>query len=693
MRRYRNFKRKRREKKGYGVRRTIYSNDDAKNSLVKYSSNYVQTTRYNILTFLPKNLWEQFHRVANVFFVFLMILTLTPISPVIPGPTVAAVVAILTFQAIKDAWEDYKRYKSDIQVNSRKLTLVDPVKLQEVEITWDKLKVGDIIRVNVNTEIPADLLLLSTSRPDGQCFVETANLDGETNLKLRCAHPQTSEAQSVEKLAALRLEVDADEPCAKLYEFDGSIIIDGEDEMPLTIDNFLHRGVMLRNTEFAYGMVLYTGHQTKFMLNISDPRHKMSKMEHMLNQCVIGLIFLLIILCVISAIIGTVVYQYDITTDSWFIEIPDESGAALDTLKSFLTFLVVYGNLIPLSLYVNLEITRLFQSRMLEWDARMYCVEKKTMAIARSTNLMEELGQIEYIFSDKTGTLTRNEMAFRVCNIGGIEFGEIPSIAGKGFDEENYMEKLGALAAEAKKAKARAKAEKKEAKRKKKFGWIRQEDDSQATSTVVAPDTDEDSDDIFDVRLNDFLQNADSRMTISPPTSTTVKVGNEEFEIYEEEQSRKEVPIDAHRQAIHDFFVVMAICNTVVPSKIDGATIYQSSSPDETALVLGAKKVGMYNFPCFLIFNFFLFLNLLTTQISTFFFHFFSFHFISFLFLFFSFSFLFLFFFFSFSFLFLFFFFSFSFLFLLFLFFFFSFSFLFLFFSFSFLFHFISFSF
>ena len=85
MRRYRNYKRKRQEKKGYHIRRTVYANDDEKNSLIRYPSNYVETTRYNILTFLPKNLWEQFHRVANVFFVFLMVLTLTPISPVIPG--------------------------------------------------------------------------------------------------------------------------------------------------------------------------------------------------------------------------------------------------------------------------------------------------------------------------------------------------------------------------------------------------------------------------------------------------------------------------------------------------------------------------------------------------------------------------------------------------------------------------------
>jgi magnesium-transporting ATPase (P-type) len=128
------------------------------------------------------------------------------------------------------------------------------------------------------------------------------------------------------------------------------------------------------------------------MLNISEPRHKFSKLEHSLNKCVIGLIVLLIVLCVVSAIIGTIVYEYDLARDDWYIRFTDESGEGFDTFKAFLTFIVVYGNLIPLSLYVNLEITRLFQSLMLQWDAHMYCKEKVTFAIPKATNLMEELG-------------------------------------------------------------------------------------------------------------------------------------------------------------------------------------------------------------------------------------------------------------------------------------------------------------
>ena len=121
MRKYRNFRRKRQEKKGYHVRRTIHTNDAKANSTLRYPPNYISTTRYNVITFLPKNLWEQFHRVANIFFVVTMILSVTPISPVIPGPQVAAVVAILGFQAIKDAYVDWKRHKQDLEVNGRKV--------------------------------------------------------------------------------------------------------------------------------------------------------------------------------------------------------------------------------------------------------------------------------------------------------------------------------------------------------------------------------------------------------------------------------------------------------------------------------------------------------------------------------------------------------------------------------------------
>lgn len=274
MRRYKNYKRKRQERKGYFVRRTVYTNDAEANAQVRYPDNYVQTTRYNPITFIPKNLWEQFHRVANVFFVLTAVLTLLPTSPVIPGPQLVAVCSILVFQMIKDGYEDSQRHKSDLEINARPAWVVRSGATEAVQIPWSDIQVGDILRVENGNEIPADLLLISTSKENGQCFLETSNLDGETNLKLRSAHPQTSQYTSIDEIVKIKLKVDADEPCVRLYEFDGSIVVDDSEEFPLTIDNFLHRGTTLRDTEYIYGLVLYTGPQTKYMLNSSRPAIK-----------------------------------------------------------------------------------------------------------------------------------------------------------------------------------------------------------------------------------------------------------------------------------------------------------------------------------------------------------------------------------------------------------------------------------
>tara|TARA_R110002050_G_scaffold187577_3_gene321952 strand:+ start:195 stop:2600 length:2406 start_codon:yes stop_codon:yes gene_type:complete len=541
MKRYKNYKRARKERKGYHIRRSVYSNEPEKNSQIHYPTNYVSTTKYNIITFIPKNLFEQFHRIANIFFVFIMILTLTPISPVIPGPQVAAVAIIILFQMIKDAVEDVRRLKADRFVNAKHC-----IKLEggaEQDSTWAEIHVGDILKVENNTEIPADMLLLSSTREGGQCFVETANLDGETNLKLRTAHPTTAECKSVEQLLDLKIVVDADEPCARLYDFDGSIVTgDGSEELPLSIESFLHRGTMLRNTEYVYGLVLYTGHQTKFMLNVAAPRHKMSKLERILNICIIGLLVILVFISFISSIIGTVVYEYDISEDAWYIIFDDQNGVVVDTFLNFLTFLVVYANLIPLSLYVNLEIIRLIQARFLIFDRYMYDKNLDSPCEVRATNLMEELGQIDWIFSDKTGTLTKNEMVFKVFTAGSTHYGEIPDLSVKhDFDEEEYL---------------------------------------------------------ADAEAKNFKQNADEQHV----EMEDMKGGGQDVEKvksnYGEDISPEMAQVlrsnDGSEQCIslNDMMLHLVLCNTVLPTIVKGQRIYQASSPDEAALVDGAKQAG-----------------------------------------------------------------------------------------------------
>ncbi|KAJ3702718.1 hypothetical protein LUZ61_006423 [Rhynchospora tenuis] len=169
--------------------RTIYCNDRDANIPVGYKGNSVSTTKYNLLTFLPKGLFEQFRRVANLYFLMISILSTTPISPVHPVTNVVPLSLVLLVSLIKEAFEDWKRLQNDLAINA---TPVEVLQGQRWETTqWKKLQVGDIVRIKQDGFFPADLLFLASTNPDGVCYIEAANLDGETNLKIRKALEKT----------------------------------------------------------------------------------------------------------------------------------------------------------------------------------------------------------------------------------------------------------------------------------------------------------------------------------------------------------------------------------------------------------------------------------------------------------------------------------------------------------------------
>nr|XP_021498506.1 probable phospholipid-transporting ATPase IM [Meriones unguiculatus] len=180
------------KKKLLEVERVVKANDRDFNETYQYADNRIKTSKYNILTFLPINLFEQFQRVANAYFLFLLILQLIPeISSLTWFTTIVPLVLVISMTAVKDATDDYFRHKSDNQVNNRQSEVLIDSKLQNEK--WMNVKVGDIIKLENNQFVAADLLLLSSSEPHGLCYIETAELDGETNLKVRQAPPVTSE--------------------------------------------------------------------------------------------------------------------------------------------------------------------------------------------------------------------------------------------------------------------------------------------------------------------------------------------------------------------------------------------------------------------------------------------------------------------------------------------------------------------
>ncbi|XP_026028043.1 probable phospholipid-transporting ATPase IM [Astatotilapia calliptera] len=169
------------------------------NDRFSYADNRIKTSKYNIFTFLPINLFEQFQRVANAYFSVLLILQLIPeISSLSWFTTIVPLVFVLVITAVKDATDDYFRYKSDQQVNNRQSQVLIRGSLQNEK--WMNVRVGDIIKLENNQFVAADILLLCSSEPYGLCYVETAELDGETNLKVRQALTVTSDLGDISKL-------------------------------------------------------------------------------------------------------------------------------------------------------------------------------------------------------------------------------------------------------------------------------------------------------------------------------------------------------------------------------------------------------------------------------------------------------------------------------------------------------------
>ncbi|CAH1759985.1 12143_t:CDS:2 [Entrophospora sp. SA101] len=394
-----------------------------------FVGNKIRTSKYTLLTFIPKNIFEQFRRVANMYFLFIFILQLFPLigngsSPIIFA---APLLSIITMTAIKDAIEDWKRHTQDNTLNKSKTirlsnrnvnistgdgkrfkflrgilngffgsqknnnqigqesnndknksyskqmeevplpTMRPSQSAKWIDSRWQDVRVGDIIQLRNNDPVPADIIILSTSEPDGLCYVETKNLDGETNLKIRHCNNATSSLMTESDYEQAFFYVDSEPAHANLYSYNGALHWvgtnrDGADHSnekiePISINDILLRGCILRNTEWVIGLVVFTGTDTKIMLNSGNtPTQTVYYIQPRSSADVFG-------------------YEGDI------------GGGALFS------------------------------------DVEMYYEKLDYPCVPKTWNISDDLGQIEYIFSDKTGTLTQNVMEFRKCTINGIAYG------------------------------------------------------------------------------------------------------------------------------------------------------------------------------------------------------------------------------------------------------------------------------
>ena len=389
-----------------------------------FIDNSIVTSKYTAWNFVFLNLYEQFSRIANFYFLVIVILMAFDIAPISASVAALPLIIVVVISMLREGIEDILRHRSDNAINASPCQkLSKDGKWETAE--WRNTYVGDIIKVTCNEQIPADMILLSTPEEDGIVYIDTCNLDGESNLKVKQALKATAKLTSEEQLNNIEAKILCDEPNNMLYTFNGCIDFGGQQ---VSVDNnqVLLRGCTLRNTSEVYGAVVYTGLQSKLMMNSSAARSKRSYIERALNKKLYSVFGFLGFLALFGATYGTVFHHKHIHNGDYWYMFLNENNDKSTAAKFFLLLachIIIINAMIPISLYVTLEVVRVFQALFVKYDAEMYDMDTKTFANARTSNISDDLGQIKYIFSDKTGTLTRNVMEFMKCSINGEMYG------------------------------------------------------------------------------------------------------------------------------------------------------------------------------------------------------------------------------------------------------------------------------
>ncbi|KFQ46311.1 putative phospholipid-transporting ATPase IK, partial [Nestor notabilis] len=339
------------------------------------------------------------------------------------------------------------RHQSDRNINSRPCEILSGKSFRWQK--WRDICVGDIVRLPKCSLFPllllkADMLLLCSSEPSSLCYVETADIDGETNLKFRQALLVThQELVREESMAGFDGRVTCEEPNSHMHSFTGTLAWRG-DTYPLDSERILLRGCRLRNTDVCYGLVIYAGFDSKIMRNCGKIKLKKTKLDHMMDRLVIIIFVVLLVMSLCLAIASGFWARTFQEKHSYLSALYKHTTPAQQAFFNFWGFTILLSIIIPMSMYIMLEFIYLVNSFFINWDLEMYYAVKDIPAKARSTSLNDQLGQIEYIFSDKTGTLTQNIMSFKKCCVNGTVYGmghEDSQPSGSGLTWSRHVEK------------------------------------------------------------------------------------------------------------------------------------------------------------------------------------------------------------------------------------------------------------
>ncbi|VAH31563.1 unnamed protein product [Triticum turgidum subsp. durum] len=360
------------------MQRFVYINDESCRD--SYRDNRVSNTKYTLWNFLPKNLLEQFRRFMNQYFLLIACLQLWPtITPVSPATTWGPLAIIFTVSASKEAWDDYNRYLSDKKVNERRIWVVkDGIRRQ---IKAREIHVGNIVWLHENDEIPCDLVLIGTSDPQGICYVETAALDGETDLKTRII-PSICADLSSEQLGKIKGVVECPNPDNDIRRFDANMrlfppIIDNE-KCPLTINNTLLQSCYLRYTEWACGVAIYTGNETKSGMSRGTAESKLTAADSMIDKLTVAIFVFQIAVVLLLGLAGNI-WKDSHGRKLWYLMYPAERPW-YDFLVIPLRFELLCSIMIPISIKVTLDLAKGVYAKFIDCDDQMFDPETNTPA-------------------------------------------------------------------------------------------------------------------------------------------------------------------------------------------------------------------------------------------------------------------------------------------------------------------------